>query len=152
MRRLLIFLHGYDPRGGSTYYKLYRDQAAKQAALRGQRVTIGTRAAGEPLISIASSTARGRRRGFYPVAFQHWDARRRLGARLSRRHPKVAHGLSFSTSISRFLRLQRNVGLLCFFPFLIVLHLCAAGNGYLVAGCRSPPSLALVAALAVLPP
>jgi pimeloyl-ACP methyl ester carboxylesterase len=160
MRRLLIFLHGYDPRGGATYYKLYRDQAAKQAALRGQRVTIGTRAAGEPLISICevdSDMADGA--ASTRVEFQHWDdivrghwARGDLAGILE----ALRYGWLFLRTghFIRVLRLQRNVGLLVLFPFLVVLApllLLAMATSLLaisIAAFGWPWSLALV----LLPP
>ena len=125
MRRLLIFLHGYDPRGGATYYKLYRDQAAKQAALRGRQISIGTRAAKEPLIS-ACEVQDGVGTASTRVEFQHWDdivrghwARGDIAGvweafRYGWLYLRTGH-------FARILCLQRNVGLVVLFPFVAVL-------------------------------
>ncbi len=160
MRRLLIFLHGYDPRGGATYYKLYRDQAAKQAALRSQRLTIGARATGDPLISICevNSEAAGGAASTR-VEFQHWDdvvrghwARGDLAGVLE----ALRYGWLYLRTghFIRVLGLQRNVGLLVLFPFLVVLApvlLLATGTSLLaisIAAFGWPWWLALV----LLPP
>lgn len=42
-RRAVFYIEGYDPRGPSHYHGLYRDEAAKQAALNGLALTVGPR-------------------------------------------------------------------------------------------------------------
>lgn len=43
MRRLVFHLHGFDPRGPAFYHALYREEAAKQALVTGQRLRVGPR-------------------------------------------------------------------------------------------------------------
>jgi hypothetical protein len=42
-RRRVCYLSGFDPSGPSHYHKLYRDQAALQAAVTGDRIEVGPR-------------------------------------------------------------------------------------------------------------
>ena len=42
-RRHVFYLSGFDPRGAPHYHKLYRDEAAKQAAVNGLEITVGPR-------------------------------------------------------------------------------------------------------------
>ena len=56
-RRHVFFLAGYDPRGARFYYKLYKDEAAKQNRLNGLSVEVGPRQRGTPLESYWQGTA-----------------------------------------------------------------------------------------------
>lgn len=42
-RRLVLYLSGFDPRGARWYHALYRDEAAKQAAVSGHEISVGPR-------------------------------------------------------------------------------------------------------------
>lgn len=50
-RRHAFFLHGLDPRGPNHYYALYRDQAALQGRVTGQRLTVGAAERAERLVT-----------------------------------------------------------------------------------------------------
>jgi len=50
-RRALFYLSGYDPRGPGFYHRLYREQAALQAALTGAAVKVGPRRNSGPLVA-----------------------------------------------------------------------------------------------------
>jgi hypothetical protein len=50
-RRHVFFIPGYDPRGVRFYYRLYKEEAAKQNALNGLDVEVGPRERGGPFES-----------------------------------------------------------------------------------------------------
>lgn len=50
-RRTVFYIEGFDPRGPSHYYSIYRDEAAKQARVNGLTVTVGPRRKIDPVSS-----------------------------------------------------------------------------------------------------
>ena len=51
IRRHILYLSGFDPRGAGYYYRLYRDESAKQAALGGTIYEVGAREKPLPYIA-----------------------------------------------------------------------------------------------------
>jgi hypothetical protein len=127
MRRLVIFLHGYDPRGGERYYKLYRDEAAKQAARSGRKIEIGPRRSADPGLTTCEIHTEGPTGVAETLAeFHNWDA-------LARAHwARGDFGGIFETlryswlflwtsHFRRLLRINRRLGFVALWPLLTIL-------------------------------
>jgi len=74
MRRMILHIHGFDPRGPAFYHVLYRDEAAKQEQVTGSRLHIGPRQNTGPQ---SSSWTIESRDSDHPVSavfeIQRWD-------------------------------------------------------------------------------
>jgi hypothetical protein len=127
MRRLLIFLHGYEPRGGALYYKLYRDQAAKHAERSGTPIHVSPRNSADPRLTTCEIRTEGRDGVAETTAeFHNWDD-------LARAHwargdfGGIRETLRFSWlflrtgHFSRLLRIDRRAGLVALWPLLTIL-------------------------------
>src|SRR5687767_11881765 len=112
MRRLLIFLHGYEPRGGALYYKLYRDQAAKHTVRSGTPIHVSPRNSADPRLTTCEF------HNWDDLARAHW-ARGDFGG--------IRETLRFSWlflrtgHFSRLLRIDRRAGLVALWPLLTIL-------------------------------
>lgn len=74
MRRLVFYLHGFDPRGPAYYHALYRDEAAKQAQVTGRSLSVGPRRALGPFASawtVAAEAGGGPAETLFEI--QRWD-------------------------------------------------------------------------------
>jgi hypothetical protein len=127
MRRLLIFLHGYEPRGGALYYKLYRDQAAKHAEQSSRLIQVSARKSVDPRLTTCEIRTEGPDGAAETLAeFHNWDdlarahwARGDFGGiletlRFSWLFLRMGHFL-------RLLRVNRRAGLVAMWPVLTIL-------------------------------